>query len=170
MRNIYKDIFDSFKSFEIVKDFLKAVDFENKEEFNQDQISAAIVSQLQEEKDFDPLLKQTEILILKRKFDAQTAVFLEDAKRRKEGFALYNMPLWFYALLLIFGFDDLIRILRSWMLVPILIGIGGMFLLKQFNYDFIIKDVYFMIEEILYKKVKSIKEFIDDKLREYKFK
>ena len=55
---------------------------------------------------------------------------LEDIKRKKEGFQI-NMPYWFYALLLFFGYDDVFKIIKSWFIVPIIIIIGIYLLLVK---------------------------------------
>ncbi len=102
---------------------------------------------LQNESEFDILLKQNEILSVRRKFEDGISIILEDAKRRKNGFLATGLPWWAWLLLFFFGFDDLMRWIRTMWIIPILISVGTYFILNQLNMTSIPKNFYYDIEE-----------------------
>ena len=53
-----------------------------------------IVEKYLEKNNFEVLLKQGDILSLKKKFEMGISDILEDVKRKKEGFKM-NIPYWF---------------------------------------------------------------------------
>ena len=113
--------------------------------------------------EFEDLMKQGEIILMKRKFENKITNILEDAKRRREGLQISNMPYWFYGLLLFFGYDDLFRIIKSFYIIYILLIGGGYFTLVKLELDYFIKDLYFDIEERIMKIRKFIKNFAKEK-------
>ncbi len=172
LRDEYMPIFEQLKYFELIKDILTTVDFEGKEAITENEINKLVEETLKEKKDkkeFEILLKQGDILSLKKKFEKGISNILEDAKRRREGFKM-NLPYWFYALLIFFGWDDVFRLIRTWYIIPILLIIGIYFLLAHFKQDWVIKDTYFFIEEKVAKTIKWIKKSIDRKIRDIKLK
>ena len=120
-------------------------------------------------KKFEILLKQGDILSLKKKFEMGISNILEEAKRRREGFQM-NLPYWFYILLIFFGYDDLFRLVRSWYILPVLLLIGAYFLLVHLKQDWIIKDSYFFVEEKVAKTNKAIRKFFNNIVRNIKLK
>ena len=172
LRDEYMPVFEQLKYFELIKDILTTVDFEGKEAITENEINKLVEETLKEKKDkkeFEILLKQGDILSLKKKFEKGISNILEDAKRRREGFKM-NLPYWFYALLIFFGWDDVFRLIRTWYIIPILLIIGIYFLLAHFKQDWVIKDTYFFIEEKVAKTIKWIKKSIDRKIRDIKLK
>ena len=169
LREAYLPVFDQLKYFELIKDILIAVDFDNKEGMNEEEINSIVEKNLEDKSKFEFLLKQGDILTLKKRFEMGISNLLEDAKKRREGFQM-NMPYWFYALLIFFGYDDLFIIIKSWYIIPILLLIGTYFLLKHLKYDWIVKDSYFLVEEKVSKATKNIKKFIERKIRDFKLK
>ena len=169
LREAYLPVFDQLKYFELIKDILSAVDFDNKEGMNEEEINSIVEKNLEDKSKFEFLLKQGDILTLKKRFEMGISNILEDAKKRREGFQM-NMPYWFYALLIFFGYDDLFRIIITWYIIPILLLIGTYFLLKHLKYDWIVKDSYFLVEEKVSKATKNIKKFIERKIRDFKLK
>ena len=169
LREAYLPVFDQLKYFELIKDILIAVDFDNKEGMNEEEINSIVEKNLEDKSKFEFLLKQGDILTLKKRFEMGISNLLEDAKKRREGFQM-NMPYWFYALLIFFGYDDLFIIIKSWYIIPILLLIGTYFLLKHLKYDWIVKDSYFLVEEKVSKATKSIKKYIERKIRDFKLK
>ena len=169
LREAYLPVFDQLKYFELIKDILSAVDFDNKEGMNEEEINSIVEKNLEDKSKFEFLLKQGDILTLKKRFEMGISNILEDAKKRREGFQM-NMPYWFYALLIFFGYDDLFRIIKTWYIIPILLLIGTYFLLKHLKYDWIVKDSYFLVEEKVSKATKNIKKFIERKIRDFKLK
>ena len=169
LREAYLPVFDQLKYFELIKDILSAVDFDNKEGMNEEEINSIVEKNLEDKSKFEFLLKQGDILTLKKRFEVGISNILEDAKKRREGFQM-NMPYWFYALLIFFGYDDLFRIIKTWYIIPILLLIGTYFLLKHLKYDWIVKDSYFLVEEKVSKATKNIKKFIERKIRDFKLK
>ena len=169
LREAYLPVFDQLKYFELIKDILSAVDFDNKEGMNEEEINSIVEKNLEDKSKFEFLLKQGDILTLKKRFEMGISNILEDAKKRREGFQM-NMPYWFYALLIFFGYDDLFRIIKTWFIIPILLLIGTYFLLKHLKYDWIVKDSYFLVEEKVSKATKNIKKFIERKIRDFKLK
>ena len=170
LREEYLPVFEQLKYFELIKDILVSVDFDNKKEgLTEEEIGAIVDKNLEDKSKFEFLLKQGDILSLKKRFEMGITNILEDAKKRREGFQM-NMPYWFYGLLIFFGYDDVFRIIRSWYILPILLLIGTYFLLKHLKLDWVVKDSYFFVEEKASKTSKSIKKFIERKIRDFKLK
>ena len=172
LRDEYMPIFEQLKHFELIKDILVIVDFEKKEKIQEIDLNKLIQETLEEKKnkkEFEILLKQGDILSLKKKFETGISNILEEAKRRRDGFNM-NLPYWFYGLLIFFGYDDAFRLIRSWYIIPILMLIGIYFLLVHLKQDWVIKDTYFFIEEKIAKSIKIIKKSIDRKYRDIKLK
>ena len=171
LREEYLPIFDQLKFFELMKDILSVIKFEQLP----DKISLEteecqkIVEQYSKNNNFEILLKQGDILTLRKKFEMGISDILEDVKRKKEGFKM-NIPYWFYALLIFFGYDDVFKLLKSWYIIPILIIGGSYFLLVKLKKDWIIKDSYFFVEEKADKVYRKLKKFLDEKYRIFKLK
>ena len=171
LREEYLPIFDQLKFFELMKDVLSVIKFEQLP----DKISLEteecqkIVEQYSKNNNFEILLKQGDILTLRKKFEMGISDILEDVKRKKEGFKM-NIPYWFYALLIFFGYDDVFKLLKSWYIIPILIIGGSYFLLVKLKKDWIIKDSYFFVEEKADKVYRKLKKFLDEKYRIFKLK
>ena len=164
-------IFEQLKFFELMKDILSEIKFENypdKIGLEMDECSK-IVEKYLEKNNFEILLKQGDILSLKKKFEMGISDILEDVKRKKEGFQI-NMPYWFYALLVFFGYDDAFKIIKSWYIIPIIIIVGTYLILMKLKKDWIIKDTYFFVEEKADKIYRKAKKFIDEKYRIFKLK
>ena len=169
LREEYLSVFEEFKYFELIKDIMTMLDFKQKEILEEDVCLNLVNENLKNKTDFESLLKQGDILAIKRKFETGISQILEDAKRRRQGFEL-NMPYWFYGLLIFFGYDDVFRLIRSKYIVPILLLVGAYFVLVQFKYDWIIRDSYYFVEEKLYKTRVSIEKLAKEKTREIKRK
>ena len=169
LREEYLSVFEEFKYFELIKDIMTMLDFKQKEILEEDVCLNLVNENLKNKTDFESLLKQGDILAIKRKFETGISQILEDAKRRRQGFEL-NMPYWFYGLLIFFGYDDVFRLIRSKYIVPILLLVGAYFVLVQFKYDWIIRDSYYFVEEKLYKTRVSIEKMAKEKTREIKRK
>ena len=171
LRDEYLPIFDQLKFFELMKNILSEIKFENypdKIGLEMEECKKIVEKYLQKN-NFEVLLKQGDILSLKKKFEMGISDILEDIKRKKEGFQI-NMPYWFYALLLFFGYDDVFKIIKSWFIVPIIIIIGIYLLLVKLKKDWIIKDTYFLVEEKADKIYRKVKKFIDEKYRTFKLR
>ena len=162
-RAIYIDIFEQFKTFTFLNNLLSLVDFDTNPTMDEDEIRLKVINKLKEENEFEPLMKQGEIILMKRKFENSITNILEDAKRRREGLQISNMPYWFYGLLIFFGYDDLFRVVKSFYIIPILLIGGAYFLLIKLDKDYIVKDIYFDTEERIMKIKKFIKNFAKDK-------
>ena len=169
LRSDYLPVFEQLKHFELMKDIMTAIDFQNKESLSEEEGNKIVEEYLKDKNKFEVLLKQGDILSLKKKFERGISDLLEDAKRRRQGFQM-NMPYWFYGLLIFFGYDDIWRLVRSWYILPILLLIGAYFLLVHFKLDWVVKDSYFFVEEKVAKVYKIIKKFYDDKRRYIKLK
>ena len=160
-RALYIDIFEQFKTFNLFKDLLNLFDF--KECPTEEEIKQKVIEKMKEENEFEVLMKQGEIILMKRKFENSITNILEDAKRRREGLQISNMPYWFYILLIIFGYDDLFRIIKSFYVIYFLLIGGGYFALVKLELDHFIRDLYFDIEERIMKIRKFIKNFAKEK-------
>lgn len=114
---------------------------------------------MERESDFEVLMKQNEILSVKRKFEDGINNILEDAKRRKSGFFANGLPWWGWCLLIFFGFDDFFRWIKTMWIIPILILIGTYFILHQFNLTTVPRNLYYDLEE----KFVKIKNKIQNK-------
>ena len=169
LRSDYLPVFEQLKYFELMKDIMTAIDFQNKESLSEEEGNKIVEEYLKDKNKFEVLLKQGDILSLKKKFERGISDLLEDAKRRRQGFQM-NMPYWFYGLLIFFGYDDVFRLVRSWYILPILLLIGAYFLLVHFKLEWIVKDSYFFVEEKIAKACKKVKKFYDDKKRYIKLK
>ena len=171
LRVEYLKVFEQLKYFELIKDIIKAIGIEEKEEIpeNLEKIIEDSLKAEKEKKQFEVLLKQGDILSLKKKFEREISDILEDAKRRRQGFKA-NMPYWFYFLLVFFGYDDVFRLIRSWYILPVLLLVGTYFLLAHLKYDWIIKDSYFFVEEKVGKASKTAKKYVEKIKRDIKLK
>jgi hypothetical protein len=169
LRSEYLPVFEQLKYFELMKDIMAVIDFLNKETISEEEQIKIVDEYLKDKNKFEILLKQGDILSLKKKFERGISDILEDAKRRRQGFQM-NMPYWFYILLIFFGYDDVFKLVRSWYILPILLLIGAYFLLVQLKQEWVIKDSYFFIEEQLTKILKKGKKYIDSLKRNIKLK
>ena len=170
LRSEYLPVFEQLKYFELIKDILTAIEFDKKEELpEEEEINKIIDHYLKDKNKFEILLKQGDILSLKKKFETGISNILEEAKRRRQGFNM-NLPYWFYGLLIFFGYDDVFRLVRSWYIVPVLLLIGTYFLLVHLKQDWVIKDTYFFFEEKIAKTCKKGKKFVNEKYRDIKLK
>ena len=171
LRDEYLPIFDQLKFFELMKDILSEIKFENYVDKVGLELEECkiIVEKYLEKNNFEILLKQGDILSLKKKFEMGISDILEDVKRKKEGFKM-NIPYWFYALFAFFSWRPALKIIASWYILPILLLVGGYFLLVKFKKDWIIKDTYFFVEEKSDKTYRKVKKFFDEKYRELKLK
>ena len=171
LREEYLPIFDQLKFFELMKDILSVIKFEQLPDkiILETEECQKIVEQYSKNNNFEILLKQGDILTLRKKFEMGISDILEDVKRKKEGFKM-NIPYWFYALLIFFGYDDAFKLLKSWYIIPILIIGGSYFLLVKLKKDWIIKDSYFFVEEKADKVYRKLKKFLDEKYRIFKLK
>ena len=171
LRDEYLPIFEQLKFFELMKDILTEIKFENYKDKVGLELEECkiIVEKYLQKNNFEILLKQGDILSLKKKFEMGISDILEDVKRKKEGFKM-NIPYWFYILLVFFGYDDAWKIIRSWYILPILIIVGTYLLLVKLKKDWIIKDTYFFVEEKSDKVYRKIKKFFDEKYRIFKLK
>jgi hypothetical protein len=169
LRSEYLPVFEQLKYFELMKDIMAVIDFLNKETISEEEQIKIVDEYLKDKNKFEILLKQGDILSLKKKFERGISDILEDAKRRRQGFQM-NMPYWFYILLIFFGYDDVFKLVRSWYILPILLLIGAYFLLVQLKQEWVIKDSYFFIEEQLTKILKKGKKSIDSIKRNIKLK
>ena len=171
LRAEYLPIFEQLKYFELMKDILTEIKFENypdKIGLEQEECQK-IVEEYLKKSNFEILLKQGDILTLQKKFNLGISDILEDVKRKKEGFKM-NIPYWFYALLVFFGYDDAFKLIKSWYIIPILIIGGTYFLLVKLKKDWLIKDSYFFVEEKADKTYRKLKKFFDEKYRIFKLK
>lgn len=105
---------------------------------------------------FEVLMRQNEISSMKRKFEEGISQILEDAKRRKSGFFSNSLPWWGWALLAFFGFDDLLRWIKSLWIIPILLLIGTYYLLNHLNLTHVPKNLYYDFEDKVNKVWKKI--------------
>ena len=171
LRSEYLPIFEQLKFFELMKDILTLIKIENypdKIGLEQEECQK-IVEEYLKKNNFEILLKQGDILTLQKKFNMGISDILEDVKRKKEGFKM-NIPYWFYALLVFFGYDDAFKLIKSWYIIPILIIGGTYFLLVKLKKDWLIKDSYFFVEEKADKTYRKLKKFFDEKYRIFKLK
>ena len=158
----YIDIFENFKSFNVLKNLNDYINLDNEEE-----IVKVIEKELIEQK-FDPLLGKNDISALKKNFENAISQNLEDAKRRKEDFGIMSLPLWFYGLLAIFGWDDLFRLVSSKIGMTLtLIVVGVFFALKQTGKTYMIKDIYFDIEDNVGKAKKTASTYLKKMFNKY---
>jgi hypothetical protein len=135
LRDEYMPVFEQLKHFELIKDILTIVDFEKKEEIQEIELNKLIEETLEEKnnkKEFEILLKQGDILSLKKKFETGISNILEEAKRRRDRFNM-NLLYWFYGLLIFFGYDDAFRLIRTWYIIPILMFIWNLLLISSFK-------------------------------------
>ena len=160
-RALYIDIFEEFKTFNLFKNLLDLFKFEDCP--TEEEIKIKVIEEMKKNNEFEDLMKQGEIILMKRKFENKITNILEDAKRRREGLQISNMPYWFYGLLLFFGYDDLFRIIKSFYIIYILLIGGGYFTLVKLELDYFIRDLYFDIEERIMKIRKFIKNFAKEK-------
>ena len=160
-RALYIDIFEEFKTFNLFKNLLDLFKFDDCP--TEEEIKIKVIEEMKKNNEFEDLMKQGEIILMKRKFENKITNILEDAKRRREGLQISNMPYWFYGLLLFFGYDDLFRIIKSFYIIYILLIGGGYFTLVKLELDYFIRDLYFDIEERIMKIRKFIKNFAKEK-------
>ena len=158
----YIDIFENFKSFNVVKNLIDLIYIDNEEE-----IVSTIDGRLKSEK-FDILLNKNEISNLRKIFENAIAQNLEDAKRRKVGLGLMNLPIWFYGLLAIFGWDDIFRLVSSKIGMAVALVLGSvLFVLKKLGKLNILKDCYFDLEENVAKIQKRVNTFFKKLFHRY---
>jgi hypothetical protein len=172
LRDEYLPIFDQLKFFELMKDILSEVKFENYPDrmgLEIDECEKIVEKYLKKTNNFEILLKQGDILSIKKKFEMGISDILEDVKRKKEGFQI-NIPYWFYGLAVVFGYDEACKIIKSWYIIPILMIAGIYILLMKTKKDWIIKDTYFFIEEKADKVYRKTKKYLEEKYRALKLK
>ena len=169
LRLEYLPIFEQLKFFELIKNIIGLFDFEQMKQWDSTQSGIYVEKAFQNMGEKELLLKPGDILALKKKFENGISEILEEAKRRKEGLRM-NMPIWFYVLLVFFGYDDFFRLVRTRYSFYILILCGGYFALVKTGNDWVVKNSYFMLEEKANKIRKAIVRFVSNKIREIKLK
>ena len=169
LRLEYLPIFEQLKFFELIKNIIGLFDFEQMKQWDSTQSGIYVEKAFQNMGEKEVLLKPGDILALKKKFENGISEILEEAKRRKEGLRM-NMPIWFYVLLVFFGYDDFFRLVRTRYSFYILILCGGYFALVKTGNDWVVKNSYFMLEEKANKIRKAIVRFVSNKIREIKLK
>ncbi len=139
-------------------DFINAIDTTGDsvlQDINPQKISA-ILEKENNLNSFIILSRATEISTIKRNFEDGIAGILEDAKRRKSGSLIENLPWWGWALLLFFGFDDVLRWIYSLWIVPILMFVGAYYALDTMNMTHIPKGIYYDLENSFNRLVKKV--------------
>ena len=171
LRDEYLPIFEQLKFFELMKDILTEIKFENYKDKVGLELEECkiIVEKYLQKNNFEILLKQGDILSIKKKFEMGISDILEDVKRKKEGFQI-NIPYWFYGLAVVFGYDEAFKIIKSWYIIPILMIVGIYILLMKTKKDWVIKDTYFFIEEKADKVYRKTKKYLEEKYRALKLK
>ena len=76
---------------------------------------------LLEKNNFKVLVEKSEFYGLKNRFEENILSLLEDAKRKHESNGASGMPWWGWCLLLYTGYDDVLRLATSYLMIPLLI-------------------------------------------------
>lgn len=160
-RALYMELYDQMKTYSLISNQLIDINTIN----NTEELNAKIEEILKDSKNFEPFLKQNEIYAYKKKFENAATAILEDAKRRKEGLNINNLPYWFYGLLVFFGYDDFFRWIKNiYILIPmLLVGIASG-LIIMFDTNSKVKNFYFDTSEKIFKIQKNVVNFIKKKL------
>lgn len=164
IRNEYMELLDQIKIFKVNPHPLRIVNLNETDKFDEEVVIPKAKEALKQLTDCEVLLKQNEVLALRKKIDVGLTNILEDAKKRKEGFFAGNMPLWFYGVLIFFGYDDIFRLMKSYYLVPILLIISTFVVLYRYDSEHKMKNIYFDIEAKVLKLKKKIATFLRKKL------
>ncbi|MCQ2819971.1 MAG: hypothetical protein MJ252_22115 [archaeon] len=144
LRTPFIELFDQFKNFNFIRNPLEMTDL--KEPYNEEATLAKVPEFM--EKTPEQFLKQNEVFNLKKRFEAGSTQILEDAKKRREGFSLKDMPYWFYALLAFFGYDDVFRWLKNiYMLIFVIVVGVSIYLLIHFDKFHYVTNGYYEVEE-----------------------
>lgn len=163
IRNEYMELLDQIKILKVNPHPLLIVNLNETDKFDEEVVIPKAKEALKQLTDCEVLLKQNEVLALRKKIDVGLTNILEDAKKRKEGFFAGNMPLWFYGVLIFFGYDDIFRLMKSYYIVPILLIISTFTVLYRYDSEHKMKNIYFDIEAKVLKLKKKITTFFRKK-------
>lgn len=103
--------------------------------------------------------EKQELIIIKKRFEETLFSIYDDAKRKHENISTGAMPLWGWAVIAYTGYDDIYRLLTSYMLLPIvLIGIT-LYLASFTKYFRPINTAIYFIQDILFTVFRGRKKF-----------
>lgn len=161
----YLELLKQLKIFKVNSHPLLLIAFRETEKFEEEIVIPKSRDALKKLTDCWMLMKQNEVLAFKKKIDAGLSNILEEAKKRKEGFFVGNIPLWFYGVLIAFGYDDIWRLMKSFYFIPVLLFGSTFVIVYKYDSQHIMKNLYFDIEAKLLKIKKKISTFLKIKLK-----
>ncbi|MCQ2815804.1 MAG: 50S ribosome-binding GTPase [archaeon] len=132
-------LFELFKKFRVIKNPLNLLEYKqvDEEEFNKiinDDVPKIISDPNTE---FENFLSSDEISSMKLKYGDEVNEIYEEAKRNQHNIKQVSIPLWAWAILIYVSYDDILKMLTSYWIIPVillasaygvlnLLGLGGM--------------------------------------------
>lgn len=83
-RALYIDIFEEFKTFNLFKNLLDLFKFDDCP--TEEEIKIKVIEEMKKNNEFEDLMKQGEIILMKRKFENKITNILEDAKEEEKDY------------------------------------------------------------------------------------
>lgn len=92
---------------------------------------------------------------MKNRFEANTLQIYEDAKRRNINFAPGGMPIWGWLLIAYTGYDDIFRLITSYMFIPILLIICTFVFAQSSPYLRPLNSLVYMLQDMILRPFKK---------------
>jgi hypothetical protein len=151
-KNEVVKVFEIFKSYDLIKNALRCNFF--KKDFktlkSKDQLNlflSNLSSLVEKEKGTEILFKSEDLHLMKIKFEEGIAIILEDAKRRQQSIFQTNMPWWGWVLIVYFGYDDVLRLIGSYWIIPVILLLASYSLLNMVGLSYLPKHLIFKVQE-----------------------
>ena len=102
---------------------------------------------------------------MKNRFEENILSLLEDAKRKHDSIGTGGMPWWGWGLLIYTGYDDIFRLVTSYMIWPILIAVVLIYSLQGSSALRPVNQAVYVLKNIIINMLRSkgIKLFILNK-------
>lgn len=92
---------------------------------------------------------------IKSRFEANSLQVYEDAKRRNINFAPGGMPIWGWVLMVYLGYDDIFRLITSYMFIPVLLLILTFIFAQSSPYLRPLNSLIYLVQDLIYTPFKK---------------
>lgn len=102
---------------------------------------------------FKVLLSSSDFNIIKKRFEEGIYSIYEDAKRKHESLLNTGMPWWGWLVIAYTGYDDVWRFITSSFFFPILLLLGGFFVLNYLGMTGPVNQIRYLIQDQITKLI-----------------
>ena len=93
------------------------------------------------------MLSNSDINIIKKRFDEGIFSIYEDAKRKHENLLNTGMPWWGWLVIAYTGYDDVWRFITSSMFFPLIILFGGFLILNHLGMTGPVNTIRYLVQD-----------------------